>query len=814
MMAIKVWSRTSVCHAQFLLVATLFPTLACAGTPRFARLGSFEGPVEVQWDAADSWRPGAVNLPLPESTRIRTGPAAKLEIELDDTSAFRMAGEGLAELSDYTKLSGGQRITVISLDRGLAYFTGEPGDGGSIHLLVPGAQLALKQGSRIRLQALDNASEVAIIEGAARLITPSAEMDLHQGQSARVAVPSSTHFSLFREISPLELDGWNEQLDKSEAEAPASRLDLDRAGKWIADGEYGTVWQPASQSGWAPFRQGRWIWYQSAGFVWAAEETWGWKPYHEGRWLQHKNLGWVWVPPADNDSSRIDFSPGAVFWARATNMAAWGPLAPGEQWNGAGPPRQFAALNITGGTFVSGAREILPSPPDEMPKDLLKAFLFTAALPSPPLPVARLAVTREPLRSKVISAVEVVPDVRPVTRAAPPATVEAPVVAEAAPPPPPATPVIAPDPVVSDSPPAPIVPGIIVLTGRDKNRSGGTPGSNSSKKASTPAAPTTTYVAPVSVAWLNGGGPAAPGALYQHWSEQFQQSYKGAQINYNPASGGVRELMRGKLDFAASEMPLTDAQMSDGRTPPLHFPSAVSGVVLVYNVPGIYDVLNLTPELLVRIYLGEIRYWNDPRLVAVNPRASLPPAGIVLVTPSEFSATTHTMTDYLSKVSAAWKAKVGVGANINWPTSGLVGKGDAGVQTMVHQTAFSLGYVDYAWAVKNSLHFAAVRNSDGHFVSASRESLMAAVSSINPIPADLRMSITDAPGGDSYPIASFNYLLIPQRIDDPHKRTALSDFLKWMASEGQKEVTNFEYAPLPPSVVTSERRQLSLIKGQ
>ncbi len=376
-----VWNRPSLIVACFFLLVVT----AHAGSPRFARLGSFEGPVEVQWDGADSWRPASLNLPLPESTRIRTGAGAKIEIELDDTNVFRMAGEGLAELSDYGRLSGGQRITVISLDHGLAYFTGEPGDGNSIILLVPGAQASLRQGSRIRLQALDTSSEIAIIEGATRFTIPSAEMDLHQGQSARVTVPESTHFSLFREIAPLESDSWNEQLDKTEADAPASQLDLDRTGKWIADGENGTVWQPPPQAGWAPFREGRWIWFQSIGFVWAAAEPWGWKPYHEGRWLQDRDLGWVWVPGPDES----DFAPGAVFWARSTNLAAWGPLAPGEQWNGSGPPRQFAAFNVTGGTFVSGAREILPSPAEDLPKDLLKAFLFTphctfaAAAPGP-----------------------------------------------------------------------------------------------------------------------------------------------------------------------------------------------------------------------------------------------------------------------------------------------------------------------------------------------------------------------------------------------------------------------------------------------
>jgi hypothetical protein len=470
--------------ARIALASVLLAGLADAATPRFARLGSFEGPVEVQLDAADTWRPAALNLPLPESTRIRTGSGARVEIELDDASVLRMVGEGLAELSDYTRLSGGQRITVISVDHGLAYFIGEPGAGNAIHLLVPGAQASLRQGSRIRLNALDASSEIAIVEGAIRFTISSAEMDLHQGQSARVTVPDSTHFSLFREISPLDSDAWSEQLDKAEAQAPSSRLDLDRAGKWIAVEDYGTVWQPAPRADWAPYRQGRWIWFQSVGFTWVGSETWGWTPYHEGRWLQHKDLGWVWIPGPKN----ANFSPGDVFWARATNLAAWGPLAPAEQWSGAGPPRQFAALNVTAGTYVAGTREILPSPAEDLPKDLLKAFLFTAALPSPPLPVARLNAMRETLRTRLFSAVDVAPVVPQITEAAPPATDAQPVADT----PTPVQPASAPPPAAPADPdppdvlyPYPVYTGIVVVNPPEKGDHNSTRKHNNGNSSST-----------------------------------------------------------------------------------------------------------------------------------------------------------------------------------------------------------------------------------------------------------------------------------------------------------------------------------------
>ena len=781
---------------RILLAGALFAVIAQAGVPRFARLGSFEGQVEVELDAADAWRPAALNLPLPESTRIHTGPNARLEIEFDDTSVFRMVGEGMAELSDYTRLSGGQRILVISLDRGVGYFTGEPGPADAIHLLVPGAQLMLKQGSRIRLQASDTESEVAIVEGAARFTIPTAEMDLRQGQSARVAVPSSTHFSLYREISPLQSDTWNEQLDKAEADSPASSLDLDRSGKWIADGDYGTIWQPAPQAGWAPFRQGRWVWYQSVGFTWVASEPWGWRPYHEGRWLQHRTLGWVWVP----GNSESAFSPGDVFWARNNGQALWGPLAPAEQWTGVGPPRQFALLNVTGGAFASGAREIVPSPAEELPKDLLKAFLFAPALPSPALPVARLNVTRDPLRTRLFSAVEVTPDI-PVTRAPPPPppAPEPPVVAEVVPPSAP-LPTVAndPAPAVSDGPVAPIVPGIIVVRAPNKGSKGASnAGGGNGKASSTPVAAksaTTTYVVALPPVALNGNGPSGLAPLYQRWAQQFG----GAKVNYNSVTGGhlLDELKAGPVDFATSDTPVTDRDV-------LQFATAMIGAVPVYNLPGIIDHVRLTPDVLAGIMLGQIRYWNDHRIVDLNPRAGLPPAPIVVVAEWSSSATTYAWTDYLTKNSSDWKARMGDAASsINWQTTTMPAKGNQSIAETIERTPFSLGFIDHATAAKSHLETASVKNASGDFVSATAESLKQAV-----VPGE-------TPNSHAYPITSFAYVLVPRRGFDQAKRSAMISFLKWMLADGQKDLADFGFAPLPVKLVDREQDRIAHLRGQ
>jgi len=271
-------------------------------------------------------------------------------------------------------------------------------------------------------------------------------------------------------------------------------------------------------------------------------------------------------------------------------------------------------------------------------------------------------------------------------------------------------------------------------------------------------------------------------------------------------------------------MPLVDSQPdgrndahNDGRNPVLHFPAAVSAVVAIYNLPGINDGLQLTPEVLAGIYLGVIRYWNDPRIVAVNPRAGLPPTGIILVNRLDGSATTFTWTDYLSKVSPAWKSKVGAHPMVTWPVSSLTANGNDGVTGAVQQTPYSIGYVDYVWAAKNNLRSAALRNHAGQYVFAHPDTLGAAAASANAHSgpdSDLRLSITDAPGEHAYPISAFTYLLVRAKMDDANKRAPMADFLQWMLTTGQKDISSYAYAALPSELVVRERRLIPLIKGQ
>jgi phosphate transport system substrate-binding protein len=258
---------------------------------------------------------------------------------------------------------------------------------------------------------------------------------------------------------------------------------------------------------------------------------------------------------------------------------------------------------------------------------------------------------------------------------------------------------------------------------------------------------------------------------------------------------------------------MLDPKRPDSTSTPFYFPMAVAGVAVVYNVPGANEYLNLTQDVLAGIFLGQISYWNDPRIVALNPRSSLPPTEIVLVHRSDASATTFTLSDYLAKVSPAWRQHAGSGASVNWPTRGLAGVGNDGVAKLIHDTAYSIGYVDVTYATTNRLAMAAIKNRAGYFVFAQAGNLTAAAGTIDGgLPDDFRTSITDSPAAEAYPIASFTYILTPRRFSDPGKRAAISDLLTWAITTGQKDNVNQGFAPLPQDMIKRERRQIGLIK--
>jgi phosphate transport system substrate-binding protein len=313
---------------------------------------------------------------------------------------------------------------------------------------------------------------------------------------------------------------------------------------------------------------------------------------------------------------------------------------------------------------------------------------------------------------------------------------------------------------------------------------------------------------------INAAGATFPAPIYQKWFEEFHKAHPESQINYQAigSGGGIRQLVEGTVDFGASDMPMTDDQLSKvTRYKVLHFPTVLGGIVPTYNVPGA-DSLKFSGATLAGIYLGNIKKWNDPALVKDNPGVKLPNEDITVVHRSDGSGTSFVFSDYLSKVSPEWKTKVGVNASVNWPV-GLGGKGNEGVAGLVKQTPNSIGYVELIYAVQNKMEYGSIKNAAGNFVKADFNTVSeAAAGAAKEMPADFRVSINNAPGKNAYPISTFTWLLIPDKIGDATKKKSITDFLQWMMTTGQADAQGLSYAPLPKEVVAKEQKQIALIK--
>lgn len=314
---------------------------------------------------------------------------------------------------------------------------------------------------------------------------------------------------------------------------------------------------------------------------------------------------------------------------------------------------------------------------------------------------------------------------------------------------------------------------------------------------------------------LNGAGATFPFPLYSKWSQVYAAE-KGVQINYQSigSGGGIRQFMEKTVDFGASDGPMSDEQIAQAGGRVLHVPMVAGAVVPVYNVTGVAQGLNFTPDLLADIFLGKVTKWNDPRLVRVNPNAALPSADIIVVHRSDGSGTTAIWVNYLSKVSAEWKTKVGEGTSVNWPT-GLGGRGNEGVAGLVRQTPNSLGYVELAYALTNKMTFGNVRNKAGQFARPSLSSTTKAMEgALASIPEDYRVFFTNPDGKDVYPVAGFTWILIYGDQIDPVKGKALLEFLWWATHEGQKYAPTLLYAPLPRSMVARIERSLKSVTSK
>ena len=314
---------------------------------------------------------------------------------------------------------------------------------------------------------------------------------------------------------------------------------------------------------------------------------------------------------------------------------------------------------------------------------------------------------------------------------------------------------------------------------------------------------------------LNAAGATFPYPIYSKWFDQYRQAHPNVQINYQSigSGGGIRQLLDKTVDFGASDGPMNDDQLKQAGFAILHFPTVLGADIPSYNIPGVSAELNFTPDALAGIYLGKITKWNDPAITSANPGVKLPGDDIVVVHRSDGSGTTYIWVDYLSKISPEWQSKVGKATSVNWPV-GLGGKGNEGVAALVKQTPGAIGYIELIYAIQNHMSYGKVKNAAGVFVKADLASVSAAAAAAaKSMPDDFRVSITNPLDNKmAYPIASFTWLLIPEKFSDATKRDVVKDFLKWMITDGQQSCEALAYAKLPKEVVAKEMKAIAKIQ--
>ncbi len=311
---------------------------------------------------------------------------------------------------------------------------------------------------------------------------------------------------------------------------------------------------------------------------------------------------------------------------------------------------------------------------------------------------------------------------------------------------------------------------------------------------------------------MNGAGASFPYPIYTKWFYEYNKK-TGIKINYQSigSGGGQRQVIAGTVDFGGSDAIMKPEDMAKVKRGVLHIPTVMGPVAVAYNLPGAPAKLNMDPGVLVGIYMGEITKWNDPAIKALNPEANLPDKQITVVHRSDGSGTTSIFVDYLSKVSAKWASSVGAGTSVKWP-KGIGGKGNEGVAGLVKQVPGAIGYMEISYAKKNNLSLVRMKNKAGNFITPSIEATTAAAAgALAKMPGDFRVSITNASGADSYPIAGFTWLLVYGEYDAA-KGKALMEFLDWALDEGQKMAPELHYAPLPASLISKIKAKLKTVK--
>ncbi|HSE35745.1 MAG TPA: phosphate ABC transporter substrate-binding protein PstS [Blastocatellia bacterium] len=316
---------------------------------------------------------------------------------------------------------------------------------------------------------------------------------------------------------------------------------------------------------------------------------------------------------------------------------------------------------------------------------------------------------------------------------------------------------------------------------------------------------------------LQGAGATFPNPLYQKWFSEYNKITPNARFDYQSigSGGGIKQISAKTVDFGGSDAPMKDEELKAAPAELLHIPTVLGAVVVTYNLPSVKTDLKLTPEAIAGIYLGHVTKWSDPAITSSNAGVTFPDAPINVVRRSDGSGTSYVWTDYLSKISSEWRDKIGAGTMVNWPPIGVAAKGNEGVTGQVKSTPNSLGYVELIYAEQNKLPYASVKNSSGEFVKPSLESVTAAAAgAASQLPDDLRVSITNAPGRDAYPVSSFTYFLVYKNQDDQAKGTALVNFLWWAIHDGERMAKDLLYAPLPAEVTTRAEQKIKSITHQ
>ena len=312
---------------------------------------------------------------------------------------------------------------------------------------------------------------------------------------------------------------------------------------------------------------------------------------------------------------------------------------------------------------------------------------------------------------------------------------------------------------------------------------------------------------------LNGAGATFPYPLYSKWISEYNKLNPNIKINYQSigSGGGIKQVTAGTVDFGATDAPMKDDEAKQAPGKIFHIPATIGAVVVAYNVPEVTGTLKLAPEVLVDIYAGKIKKWNDPKIKADNADAKLPAKEIAVIYRTDGSGTTAVFTDYLGKISPEWKEKVGVGKVVNWP-AGLGAKGNEGVTGQVKTTPYTIGYIERAYASQNKLPMAELKNKAGKFVSPTIEAMSAAAEAVE-MPDALFVSLSNAEGDAAYPITSYSYLLVYENAKDPVKGEALAKYVWWGLHDGQQFAKDLDYAPIPAKVLAKVEARLKELRS-